>query len=380
MSKDHTAYDASHIVVLEWPEVVRRRPGMYIGSTGERGLHHLVFELAGWVLERGLGGPVHPVEITLAADGCVRVAEHGTDRRSGTEEEAALEDRLTRFHCGGAGAGRRLLLGPSFGTEPAVVNALSERLTAEVWRDGACRVLGYERGVAVAVPVARGAGERPGTVITFRPDGEVFETVEFSFEVLAGRFRELAFLYRELDITLTDERGSAAPRSLRFHFPGGPRDHIAGLGAPVHPDVFGFERECPEMEGTVEVALRWCEPGAEQVVSYANSHPTTEGGAHELGFREGLAAAVTAQARERLLLAPTDPGFTCAQLGAGLTAVVSVKLDRPWFEGATRGRLGNEPVRGCVADAVREELTAWLRADGARATAILGRIVAAARR
>ncbi|MFJ9565937.1 hypothetical protein ACIRQQ_38580 [Streptomyces fuscichromogenes] len=175
-------------------------------------------------------------------------------------------------------------------------------------------------------------------------------------------------------ITLTDDRAPATPRAIRFRFPGGPRDHIAEQDTPLHPDVIGFEREYSEMEGTVEVALRWCDSREERIASYANSLPTTGGGTHELGFRDGLAAAVNAYAREQQLLTPSDPDFTAAQLGAGLTAVVSVKLDHPEFEGATRDRLGNRPVRACVAKAVREHLDTWLRTNPAQATAILARI------
>ncbi|MGW8597610.1 hypothetical protein ACWGLB_01600 [Streptomyces sp. NPDC055893] len=256
----------------------------------------------------------------------------------------------------------------------AVVNALSSRLTAEVRRDGARWVLEYEQGVPVGVPARTGPADGSGTVITFRPDAEIFERLELSFGTLAERFRELSFLKRELDITLTDARDPEAPRAVRFRFPGGPRDYIAEQGAPLHPDVIGFEREYSEMEGTVEVALRWCDSREERIASYANSLPITGGGTHELGFRDGLAAALTGYAREQQLLGPSDPDFTPAQLGAGLTAVVSVKLDRPEFEGATRDRLGNGPIRACVAESVREHLTAWLRANPTQATAVLARI------
>ncbi|BFV60595.1 hypothetical protein KCMC57_up56990 [Kitasatospora sp. CMC57] len=194
--------------------------------------------------------------------------------------------------------------------------------------------------------------------------------------MLAARLRELAFLNRELDITLTDDRDPASHRAVRFRFPGGPRDHIAEQSAPLHLEVFGFERECPEMEGTVEVALRWCDSREERVASYANSRPTLGGGTHELGFRDGLAVAINAYAREQGLLTPSDLDFTPTQLGAGLTAIVSVKLDRPEFEGALRDRPGDGPVRTCVAEAVRDHLTNWLRADPAQATAVLTQISA----
>ncbi|WP_354644625.1 ATP-binding protein [Kitasatospora camelliae] len=387
MSEGPKTYDASAIVVLEGLEAVRKRPGMYIGSVGERGLQHLVFEAAERALEEILGGTASRVEITLTADGGVRVADDGAGvavehaGHAGPGDGPPLEDRLTVVCCGVRRADRRSLFGGSFGLGLAVVNALSGRLTAEVRRDGARWVLEYEQGVAVAPPVHAGPADGTGTAITFRPDAEIFETLEFSFDALAERLRELAFLNRDLDITFTDDRDPVAPRAVRFRFPGGPRDHVAEPTAatPLHPEVIGFESEYAAMGGTVEVALRWCDSGEERVASYANSRPTTGGGTHELGFRDGLAAAVTEYAREQQLRTPSGSDLTPTGLGAGLTAVVSVKLDDPEFEGSTRDRLGNEPVRACVAEAVREHLGAWLRADPARATAVLTRLATAAR-
>ncbi|MEU9399667.1 ATP-binding protein [Streptomyces sp. NPDC048242] len=377
MSEESNAYDASAIVVLEGLEAVRKRPGMYIGSVGERGLRYLVLEAAERALNEVLGGAASRVEVTLTADGGVRVADDGTGLavgHAGHDDGPLVETQLTELWCGSSPADRRSLFGGSFGVGLAVVNALSSRLTAEVRRDGARWVLEYEHGVPVGVPARTGPADSSGTVVTFRPDAEIFETPELSFDALAERFRELAFLNRELDITLADDRDPAAPRAVRFRFPGGPGDYIAEHRAPLHPDVIGFEREYSEMAGTAEVALRWCDRRDERIASYANSLPTTDGGTHELGFRDGLAAALTACAREQQLLSPSDPGFTPTQLGAGLTAVVSVKLDRPELEGPTCGRLSNGPVRACVTEAVREHLTAWLRANPTQATAILARI------
>ncbi|MEU0403766.1 ATP-binding protein [Streptomyces sp. NPDC006197] len=382
MSEESKTYDASTIVVLQGLEAVRKRPGMYIGSVGERGLHHLVLEATERALNEILGGTASSVEIALTADGGVRVTDDGTGLavgHAGHTDDPPLETRLTELWWGAPPADRHSLFGGYFGVGLAVVNALSSRLTAEVRRDGAHWVLEYEQGVPVGVPARTGPADGSGTVITFRPDAEIFETLKFSFDTLTERFRELAFLNRELDITLIDDRDPEAPRAVRFRFPGGPRDYIAEQGAPLHPDVIGFEREYSEMEGTVEVALRWCDSREERIASYANSLPTTGGGTHELGFRDGLAAALTGYAREQQLLSPSDPDFTPTQLGAGLTAVVSVKLDRSEFEGATRDRLGNGPVRAFVAEAVQEHLTAWLRANPAQATAVFARILTATR-
>ncbi|WP_327063751.1 ATP-binding protein [Kitasatospora purpeofusca] len=377
MSEESYPYDASKIVVLEGLEAVRKRPGMYIGSVGERGFHHLVFEAAESALHEILYGSAGRVGITLTVDGGVRVADDGGGRpvgHAGDEDGPTLEDCLTVLWCGAPRADRRSLSGGFAGIGLAVVNALSSRLTAEVRRDGARWTLEYERGVRVAEPTRSGLAEGSGTVITFWPDAEIFETLMFSFDTLADHFRELAFLNRDLDITLTDDRDPGTPRADRFRFPGGARDWIAHQGTPRGPDVTGFERECSGMDGTVEVALCWGDSDDERVTGYANSRPTAGGGTHELGFRDGLAAALTACAREQRVLAPSDPDLAPTRLGVGLTAIVSVKLDRPEFEGSLRDRLGNGPVRACVAEAVREHLTTWLRADPARASAVLARI------
>ncbi|WP_405851346.1 hypothetical protein OG361_01045 [Streptomyces sp. NBC_00090] len=237
----------------------------------------------------------------------------------------------------------------------------------------------YARGVAVAPPAAAGAATGSGTTFEFRPDADIFETVECSFAVLEEHFRELAFLNRGLDISLTDERPHHEARSARFRFPGGTRDFVgfleAGAGTPVHPDVIGFEREDPRMPGAMEVALRWGDSREERVRSFANSRATREGGTHEVGFRDGVTAAVNAYARGRRLLTATDPDISADRISEGLTAVVSVKLDRPEYAGSTRGRLDNTAVRACVEEAVREHLGTWLEEHPEHAAAVVGRIV-----
>ncbi|MEV0190625.1 hypothetical protein AB0I39_19060 [Kitasatospora purpeofusca] len=260
MSEGSNPYDASRIVVLRGLDVVRKRPGMYVGSVDERGLHHLVFEAAESALNEILDGTTDRVGITLTADGGVRITDGGGRHpagHAGREDGPALEDRLTVLWCGRPRAARRSLGGGSAGMGIAVVNALSSRLTAEVRRDGGCSTLVYERAVRAVAPPCAGPADENGTVITFWPDAEIFETLTFSFDTLADRFRELAFLNRDLDITLTDDRDPGAPRTVRFGFPGGASDWIAQQSAPSRPDVIGFEREYAAMEGTVEVALCW---------------------------------------------------------------------------------------------------------------------------
>ena len=368
MSQEPVKYDVRRIQVLEGLAAVRKRPGMYIGSTGERGLRHLVFEVAGQAVNEVLAGRAGFVEITLMPDGGVRVADDGPGVPFEDAADGAgpgLEAQLTRLMI------RPFRVGPRYpalslrGVGVAVVNALSTRLLAEVRCQGVRRVQEYVRGVAAAPPVDAGSAAGTGTIITFWPDPDIFETTECSFDALAERFRELAFLNRDLDISLTDERHVPEPRSVRFRSLGGargmvelPDEQATGL---AHPDIIGFEREDPRMAGMMEVALRWRGSGQEQVRGYANSEPTPDGGTHVAGFHDGVGAALNAYARESGLLTATDPDFDTDLVGEGLTAVVSVKLERPEFEGPTRGVLGNAAVHTCVRQSVQEELGRWLR-------------------
>ncbi|MEU2389699.1 hypothetical protein [Streptomyces sp. NPDC007369] len=271
-----------------------------------------------------------------------------------------------------------------FGTGPCVTNALSSRTRAEVRRNGVHWVQEYARGVATTPPTAAGPTTGSGTIIAFWPDTDIFGTAECSFAVLSERFRELAFLNRGLDISITDERSSGGSRSVRHVFPGGARDFVTFLDAqaeaPVHPDVISFEREDPQMAGTVEVALRWGGSREERLRGYANSEPTPEGGTHTAGFRDGVAAALNAHAREWRLLTATTPDLSVDQIVEGLTAVVSVKLDRPEFTGSTHGVLGGAAVRAGVANAVQQHLGAWLHEHPEQAAAIVDRIIRGARK
>ncbi|MET8508758.1 DNA gyrase subunit B [Streptomyces sp. NPDC004787] len=317
-----------------------------------------MYELLDRPVNEVLAGHASRVEVTLMADGRIRVEDDGP----GNEERLGLEGRAEPRRRD------RRTVDLSYVGAP-VGNALSRELTAKVRRDGVRRVRRFERGVALGPAVTAGPAAGHGTTLVFRPDGDIFETVECAFDVLLERFRELALLNRELDLTLTDQRAGdgAAPRSVRCRFPGGARDFVEFLDTgtapfrpvdPVHPDIVHVEREIPRLAGTVEVALRWSEGPGAGIRSFVNSAATPAGGTHVEGLLDGIAAAF---------------GLPEAT-STGLTAVVSVKLDDPVLEGATRGRLGGSGVRDGVADVVREHLSAWLAAHPERGRDVLRRL------
>ncbi|MFI9787609.1 DNA gyrase subunit B [Kitasatospora sp. NPDC051984] len=335
------AYDASQIVVLEGVEAVRKRPGMYIGSTGERGLHNLVHEVVGLAIDEVLRGNAHRVEVVLLADGSVRVTHDGGYASS-------LERQLTTM----ATAPRNWTgcLAGTFGVSLFVVNALSDRLMAEEQRDGVTIHQEYACGEQTTPPHPTGPTEGASTTITLRPDPTIFETVVFDRSVLAARFRELAAVNRTLDLVLTDERGDA-PHTERFHAPDGAREFLAHLGADP-AEAIVVEREDDRMGGSMEIALAPAGDGEPRIAQFANSRRTHDG-THLEGFRDAVTAVLGADAR--------------------LTAIISVKLDTPEFEGACRDVLGNTPVRTCVAEAVQHALETWRDQHPERATALTAR-------
>ncbi|MFF2365186.1 DNA gyrase subunit B [Streptomyces sp. NPDC058122] len=395
MSQEITGIYAARLRVPEGFEAVRKRPGMYVGSTGERGLRHLVFDVVERAANEALAGQGGRIDVTLTDDRGVRVADRGPGvpvEAAGHTDGPGLEDMLTRLRTYPRSLrGRHTLAMSALRTEPAVVNALSSRLRVEVRRGGGRWVQEYTRGVAVAPPALVGATTGSGTIITFWPDADIFETTQPSFTDLANRFREVAALNRDLTLSLTDESDRDESRSAVFRFSDEERDLVAALGmetgSRVHPDVIAFEEEDTRMAGTAEVSLRWCDSPEGSVLSFANSIRTYEGGTHETGLRDGVTAAVDAYAREHLLSTAAVPRLSFEHIGRGLTAVVSVKLDGPEFYGATRTRLGGDgdavhpgvrdsgAVHAGVRDAVRAHLGAWLNRHPEQAAAVIGRII-----
>lgn len=379
VSPQTTKYDASHLQVLEGLEAIRKRPGMYIGSTDVRGLLHLALEAAAPSLDEVAAGRVRRVEVTLLSDGGLRVVDDCQDVAFESADGLGLDQQLTTLRVGRRPSQRDIVHFPSVGL--CVVNALSSRLVAEVRSEGVREVREYRQGAAVS-PAADRASAEPGavagTTITLWPDPGIFTTTQWPLDQLVERFRELSFLNRELDIMVTDER-SPERRTLRFHNSGGPQDMVASLDEPtpplVHPDTIAFERDDPRMEGTMDVAFRWRRSGPKQIHGFANSNPTPGAGTHVLGFHDGLTAALSAYARAQGLLAASDPDLDAGQVGEGLTAVVSVRLDHVVFEGCTRGTLGNPEVRHCVEEAVVEHFGKWLAEHSPEAAAILDHIL-----
>ena len=377
-----SGYDATNIQVLEGLEAVRRRPGMYIGSTGERGLHHLVYEIVDNSVDEALAGRNDAVAVVIHPDNSVTVSDLGAGIPVGImkkEGRSALEVVMTVLHAGGkfgAGGGYKVS-GGLHGVGVSVVNALSERLDVEVRRNGYIWTQSYERGTPTG-PVTRGEPSSDhGTTITFLPDGEIFETLEFNFKTLEERLRETAFLTRGLEIALLDERGEG--QEAKFCYEGGINDFVAFLNEnkdPVHAKVIGFSGESDE--GAVEVAMQWNTSYQEAVLSFANNIHTREGGSHLSGFRAALTGVINKYARETGELKEKDDNLSGDDVREGLTAVVSVKLSDPQFEGQTKTKLGNPGMAGFVQSVVNAKLAEWMEENPQDARRVVRKTVAAA--
>ena len=414
------SYDASAITVLEGLDAVRKRPGMYIGSTGERGLHHLVYEVVDNSVDEAMAGYCDTIDVTILPDGGVRVADDGrgipVDEHP-VEKRPAVEVVLTVLHAGGKfGGGGYSVSGGLHGVGVSVVNALSSALTVEVHRDGYVWRQRYEHGVPTG-PLERGEEtDRTGSIVTFWADPNIFETTHYDFETLARRFQEMAFLNRDLRIRLTDRRTaipnpmgdddtagvipdgqdhpgvatdlddptltvaaeSGAERSVEFHYSGGIADFVSHLNAskgPAHPTVIHFERDGEGL--SADIAMQWSQGFSESVHTFANTINTTGGGTHEEGFRAALTGLVNRFAREWGVLKDKDANLSGEDIREGLTAIVSVKLSEPQFEGQTKAKLGNTEAKTFVQKVVNESLGRWFEENPAEGKEIARKSVQA---
>ena len=381
-----SAYGAESIQVLEGLEAVKRRPGMYIGSTGPRGLHHLVWEIVDNSIDEALAGYCSEILVTVHEDDSVSVTDDGRGMPVGEMKKygkSATEVIMTTLHAGGKFDGQGYKVsGGLHGVGASVVNALSEWLEIEIRREGHVWSQRYERGFPqgdLTKDRKLKKGEGTGTTITFAPDPEVFtETTELSFDTLTRRFRESAFLNKNLKIRLVDEREE--DRDVTYQYEGGIRDFVAHINDakdPVHKTVFYLERD--EDAGNVEVAMQWNNGFQDSVFTFANNINTHEGGAHLSGFRSALSRTINAYARQKGLLKEKEESLTGDDIREGLAAVISVKLSEPQFEGQTKTKLGNTEVRGLVETATNYFLAEFLEEKPSEAKAIINKALQAAR-
>ena len=403
-------YEASDITVLEGLEAVRKRPGMYIGSTGERGLHHMVQEIVDNSVDEAMAGHGDTIEVTLLADGGVRVVDHArgipVDMHP-TENKPAVELVLTVLHAGGKfGGGGYAVSGGLHGVGSSVVNALSIRMEVEIRRQGHVWRQAYSRGVPEA-PLEKGEEtDETGTTITFWADGEIFDSTVYDFETLRKRFQQMAFLNKGLRITLTDERAeeaeedqevdveleaekaeqgetSGGPRTVSYLYERGLQDFVEFINSAkraevIHPDIISFESEDTDAKISVEVAMQWTGAYTDSVHTYANTINTHEGGTHEEGFRSSLTSIVNRYGRAQGLLKEKDANLTGEDIREGLTAVISVKLGEPQFEGQTKTKLGNTIARTFMVKVMTDQLTDWFESHPNEAKAIVMKGQAAA--
>ncbi|MFM9368933.1 DNA topoisomerase (ATP-hydrolyzing) subunit B [Streptomyces sp. Da 82-17] len=396
------SYDASAITVLEGLDAVRKRPGMYIGSTGERGLHHMVQEVVDNSVDEALAGHADTIDVTILADGGVRVVDNGRGIPVGihpVEKKPAVEVVLTVLHAGGKfGGGGYAVSGGLHGVGVSVVNALSTKLAVEIKTDGYRWTQDYKGGAPTAPLERHEATEETGTSVTFWADGDIFETTDYSFETLSRRFQEMAFLNKGLTIKLTDERESAKAtagadsadasgedeheaRTVTYHYEGGIVDFVKYLnsrkGDVIHPSVIDVEAEDKERLLSVEIAMQWNTQFSEGVYSFANTIHTHEGGTHEEGFRAALTSLVNRYARDKKLLREKDDNLSGEDIREGLTAIISVKLGEPQFEGQTKTKLGNTEAKTFVQKVVHEHLTDWFDRNPNEAADIIRKAIQA---
>ncbi|MFJ6517729.1 DNA topoisomerase (ATP-hydrolyzing) subunit B [Streptomyces filamentosus] len=400
---ENNQYTASNIQVLEGLDAVRKRPGMYIGSTGERGLHHMVQEVVDNSVDEALAGHADTIDVTILADGGVRVVDNGRGIPVGiveSEGKPAVEVVLTVLHAGGKfGGGGYAVSGGLHGVGVSVVNALSTKVSVEIKTDGHRWTQDYKAGAPTAPLAKHEETSETGTSVTFWSDPEIFETTEYSFETLSRRFQEMAFLNKGLTITLIDERESAkatvgaddpdaeaaaeaSARTVTYHYEGGIVDFVKYLnsrkGELVNPTVIDIEAEDKERLLSAEIAMQWNSSYSEGVYSFANTIHTHEGGTHEEGFRAALTTLVNKYAREKKLLREKDDNLTGDDIREGLTAIISVKIGEPQFEGQTKTKLGNTEAKTFVQKVVHEHLTDWFDRNPNEAADIIRKGIQAA--
>ena len=384
--RNNHSYDAGDIQVLEGLEAVRKRPGMYIGSTGPRGLHHLVYEIVDNSVDEALAGHCDTIHITLLADGGVKVVDNGrgipVDEHP-IEKKSTVEVVLTILHAGGKfGGGGYAVSGGLHGVGSSVVNALSKHLAVEVRRQGSVWRQSYQNGVPDAPLAQAEKTDSTGTTITFWPNDDIFETVEFDFETLRTRFQQMAFLNKGLRITIADERRDAEAaaetqdRREEFLYEKGLVDYVEFLNSAkkievVHPEIISFESEDTERRIALEVAMQWTNAYSESVHTYANTINTHEGGTHEEGFRAALTTLVNKYAREKGILKEKDENLSGDDVREGLTAVISIKLGEPQFEGQTKTKLGNTEAKSFVQKITGEHLADWFERNPVQAKDVI---------
>ncbi|MCU1447490.1 DNA topoisomerase (ATP-hydrolyzing) subunit B [Cryobacterium sp.] len=386
------AYGAEDIQVLEGLEAVRKRPGMYIGSTGPRGLHHLVYEIVDNSVDEALAGYCDTIDIRILADGAVRVQDNGrgipVDIHK-AEGKSTVEVVLTVLHAGGKfGGGGYAVSGGLHGVGSSVVNALSTRLEVEVRRQGHVWRQSFHDGVPNESLTQDEVSDETGTTITFWPSAETFETIDFDYETLRARFQQMAFLNKGLRLTLTDERAESRdvedkPLTNSFMYEQGLMDYVAYLNRAkkaelVNDEIISFEFEDTTRKIALEVAMQWTTAYTESVHTYANTINTHEGGTHEEGFRAALTTLVNKYAREKGILKEKDDNLSGDDVREGLTAVVSIKLAEPQFEGQTKTKLGNTEAKTFVQRVVGDQLSDWFNRNPVQAREIIRKSLQAA--
>ena len=384
MSEQESNYEAGNIQVLEGLEAVRKRPGMYIGSTGPRGLHHLVYEIVDNSVDEALAGYCDSIQVTITKAGWIRVQDNGRGipvATHPTEGISTVQVVLTILHAGGKfGGGGYAVSGGLHGVGASVVNALSTKLRVAVAREGHFWTQSYQNGVPDAPLAKGGVTDTTGTMTEFEPNAEIFETVEFDYETLRARFQQMCFLNKGLSISLKDERSG---REDLYLYERGLMDYVEFLNSSkkteiVHEEIISFESETNEKNMSVELAMQWTNAYNESVHTYANTINTHEGGTHEEGFRASLTSLLNKYARATNLLKEKDENLSGDDCREGLTAVISVKLSEPQFEGQTKTKLGNTEAKAFVQKVVNEQLGDWLERNPTQAKDIVRKAIQAA--